>query len=101
MALAFTMGSVFSGYLRRFQAWKFSRRSRKLFLRNKYEDFVDLLEIQIFTNELRPLRQSINFMLTHKSESEIVDMLNIYVNTEENLQTLKRMVRLSCVSHPR
>ncbi len=95
MALAFALGTVMSKYLRKFSDWNFMRRSRKLFLKGDYDDFVDLLEIQLSTNELKPLRKSIEFMQQHMAHEEINHMLNRYVNTEDNLHTLTRMVRLS------
>ena len=95
MALAFALGSLLSRYVKRIGDWNFERRSRKLFLKGLYDDFVDMLEIQISTSELRPLRKSIEFMLQHMNEEQTLIMLNKYVNTEENLQTLTRMVKLS------
>lgn len=95
MAMAFALGTVMSKYIKRIADWRFMRRSRRLFLKGDYDDFVDLIEIQLSTNELRPLRHSIEFMLLHMSRDEIMSMLNRYVNTEEHLQTLTRMVRLS------
>lgn len=95
MALAFALGTVMSKYLRKFSDWNFMRRSRKLFLKGDYDDFVDLLEIQLSTNELKPLRKSIEFMQQHMAHEEIDRMLNRYVNTEDNLHTLTRMVSKS------
>ena len=95
MAMAFALGTVMSKYLRKFSDWNFMRRSRKLFLKGDYDDFVDLLEIQLSTNELKPLRRSIHFMQEQMSKDEIMTLLNRYVNTEDNLHTLTRMVRLS------
>ena len=95
MAMAFALGTVMSKYLRKFSDWNFMRRSRKLFLKGDYDDFVDLLEIQLSTNELKPLRRSIHFMQEQMSQDEIMTLLNRYVNTEDNLHTLTRMVRLS------
>ncbi|GGF79527.1 tetratricopeptide repeat protein [Alteromonas lipolytica] len=95
MAMAFALGTMMSKYLRKFSDWNFMRRSRKLFRKGDYDDFVDLLEIQLSTNELKPLRGSIHFMQQHMSEEEITTLLNRYVNTEDNLHTLSRMVRLS------
>lgn len=95
MALAFALGTVMSKYLRKFSDWNFMRRCRKLFLKGDYDDFVDLLEIQLSTNELKPLRKSIEFMQQHMTPEEINRLLNRYVNTEDNLHTLTRMVRLS------
>lgn len=95
MAMAFALGTVMSKYLRKFSDWNFMRRSRKLFLKGDYDDFVDLLEIQLSTNELKPLRRSIHFMQQQMTQEEIMSLLNRYVNTEDNLNTLTRMVRLS------
>ena len=95
IAAAFALGTVFSTYIKRIEDWNFNRRSRKLFLQNRYDDFVDMLEIQISTNKLKPLRNSVTFMLTHKSETEIIEVLDRYVNTEENFNTLVRMIKRS------
>ncbi len=95
MALAFSLGTLMSRYIKKFGDWNFSRRSRRLFLNNDYDDFVDMLEIQLSTNELKPLRHSVEFMLQHMTVDEILTMLNRYVNTEEHLHTLTRMVRLA------
>lgn len=95
MALAFALGTLLSRYIRNISDWNFTLRSRKLFLKGDYDDFVDLLEIQISTNQLRPLRKSIDFMLSHMSTAESLTILNQYVNTEDNLNTLTRMVKLS------
>lgn len=95
IAAAFALGTVFSTYIKRIEDWNFNRRSRKLFLQNRYDDFVDMLEIQISTNKLRPLRNSVTFMLTHKTEKEIIEVLDRYVNTEENFNTLVRMIERS------
>lgn len=95
MAMAFALGTVMSRYMRKFGDWNFTRRSRRLFLKGDYDDFVDMLEIQLSTNELRPLRKSVAFMHQHMSTEEILSMLRRYVNTEDNLHTLTRMVKLS------
>ncbi|GBL04478.1 TPR domain protein [Glaciecola sp. KUL10] len=95
IAAAFALGTVFSTYIKRIEDWNFNRRSRKLFLQNRYDDFVDMLEIQISTNKLKPLRNSVTFMLTHKSEKDIIKVLDRYVNTEENFNTLVRMIERS------
>ena len=89
--VATSVGSVF----KYFSSRRFARRSRHLFVMGEYEDFADLLEIQLATNELSPLRDSVNFMLAHKTLAEAINILEHYVNTEDNLNTLKRMITLS------
>ncbi|MBL4940231.1 MAG: hypothetical protein JKY81_01060 [Colwellia sp.] len=92
MALAFLFASVLNRYLIKFSGWRFSRKSKLLFRQGDYDDFTDLLEIQIAHNALRPLRNSINFMLQHKNTEEAIHILSLYVNTEDNFQILKRMI---------
>ena len=89
--VATSMGSVF----KYFSSRRFARRSRHLFVMGEYEDFSDLLEIQLATNELSLLRDSVNFMLAHKTPDEAIDILEHYVNTEDKRNTLKRMITLS------
>jgi len=92
MALAFLVASILNRYLLRFSAWRFSRKSKTLFIQGHYDDFTDLLEIQIANSALKPLRQSVNFMLQHKDPEEAIEILELYVNTEDNFQVLKRMI---------
>jgi tetratricopeptide (TPR) repeat protein len=92
MAFAFLLASVLNRYLMQFTQWRFSRKSKSLFIKGEYDDFTDLLEIQIANNALSMLAKSLNFMLQHKSSEEAIEMLELYVNTEENLQILKRMI---------
>lgn len=94
-ACAFMLGSVLSSYVRRISSWRFSVKSRRLFLKGDYDDFADLLEIQLTTNELKPLRQSLKFMLHHKTLEEVTTILNTHVNSEDNLKTFERMIRLN------
>jgi len=93
MALAFLLASVMNRYLIRFTEWRFERKSKTLFLKGDYDDFADLLELQISNNSLKPLRHSLNFMLQHKSTDEAVNILDLYVNTEDNFHVLKRMIQ--------
>lgn len=92
MAFAFLLASVLNRYLIQLSQWRFSRKSKSLFIKGEYDDFTDLLEIQIANNTLKMLSRSLNFMLQHKSPDEAIEMLELYVNTEENLQILKRMI---------
>lgn len=94
-ACAFMLGSMLSSYVRQFSSWRFSVKSRRLFLKGDYNDFADLLEIQLTTNELKPLRQSLRFMLDHKSLEQVIEILNTHVNSEDNLRTFERMIRLN------
>ena len=95
--LGFFFGSLLSGYATGFRERQFISKSRKMFMIGQYDDFADLLEIQLAENNLRPLRQSLNFMLQNKSLEESSEILSKYVNSEENLNTLLRMIRLSDV----
>ena len=60
----------------------------------QYEGFADVLESQLVANDLRPLRESLSFMLENKSLEESTEILSLYVNSEQNLNTLLRMIRL-------
>lgn len=93
--LGFFFGSLLSTYVTAFRERQFSSKSRKMFMVGQYDDFADLLEIQLTENNLRPLRHSLSFMLEHKSLEESSEILSKYVNSEENLNTLLRMIRLS------
>jgi len=93
MAFAFLLASVMNRYLMRFTEWRFERKSKTLFLKGDYDDFADLLELQISNNSLKPLRHSLNFMLQHKTTEEAVNILDLYVNTEDNFHVLKRMIQ--------
>lgn len=93
MAFAFLLASVMNRYLMRFTEWRFERKSKTLFLKGDYDDFADLLELQISNNSLKPLRHSLNFMLQHKSTDEAINILDLYVNTEDNFHVLKRMIQ--------
>lgn len=92
MALAFLLASILNRYLIKFSDWRFIRKSKILFIQGHYDDFTDLLEIQIGNNALKPLRNSITFMLQHKESDEAINILSLYVNTEDNFQILKRMI---------
>ena len=70
-------------------------RSKRLFVVGQYDDFTDVLEIQLGENNLYPLRRSLDFMLAHKSPEESADILSRYVNREDNLNTLIRMIKLN------
>lgn len=93
--LGFFFGSLLSTYVAGFRERQFISKSRKMFMVGQYDDFADLLEIQLTENNLRPLRNSLSFMLEHKSLEESSEILSKYVNSEENLSTLLRMIRLS------
>jgi len=93
--LGFFFGSMMSGWAKRFLAWRFINNSRKTFLAGDFEDYADMLEIQLTTNELKPLRNSLNFMLEHRTLEQAIELLEQYVNNEDNLKTLTRMLRLS------
>ncbi|SFB98675.1 tetratricopeptide repeat protein [Pseudoalteromonas denitrificans] len=93
MAFAFLLASIMNTYLIRFSEWRFEKKSKSLFLKGDYDDFADLLELQIGSNSLKPLRHSLSFMLLHKSSEEALNILELYVNTDENFQVLKRMIK--------
>ncbi|PCI62797.1 MAG: hypothetical protein COB35_02550 [Gammaproteobacteria bacterium] len=92
MALAFLVASIINRYLITLSAWRYSWKSKMLFLKGDFDDFTDLLEIQIANNSLKSLRHSLNFMLQHKSPEEVIEILELYVNTEDNFKILKRMI---------
>lgn len=95
MVLVFVLGMVMFKYLCKFFDWNFMCCSCKFFLKGDYDDFVDLLEIQLLINELKLLCKSIEFMQQYMVYEEINCMLNCYVNIEDNLYILICMVRLS------
>jgi len=95
LAVGFFLGSILSGFYRRFNERRFVARSKRLFLVGQYDDFADVLEIQLAESSLRPLRRSLSFMLERKSMEESADILSKYVNSEDNLNTLLRMIKLS------
>ena len=99
IAFAFMLGGTLNNLIKRISNSRFSLKSRRLFLKGYYEDFADVLEIQLSTNELRPLRHSLNFMLKHKSMDESIKILEHHVNSNSNLETLVRMIRLSNENH--
>ena len=95
LAVGFFLGSMLSGAVRAFNEWRILSRSKRLFLIGQYDDFADNLEIQLGEHNLRPLRRSLAFMLEHKPLAECEEILSNYVNTEENLNTLTRMIRMN------
>ena len=95
LAMGFFLGSMLSGAVRSFNERRVLSRSKRLFLIGQYNDFADNLEMQLGDNNLRPLRRSLAFMLEHKSLDDSIDILNRYVNTEDNLHTLTRMIRMN------
>ena len=99
LAFAFMLGGTLNNLITKLSNWRFSRKSRRLFLQGYFEDFADVLEIQLATNELRPLRHSLIFMLKHKSVAESIGILEQHVNSTANLETLTRMIRLSNDKH--
>jgi len=94
LALGFLLANLTGGFISNFTSKRFMNKARKHFMDGRYDDFADLLEIQLTTNELKTLRNSLDFMLEHKTLAEAVKILQDYVNTEENLNTLKRMITL-------
>ena len=93
LAVGFFLGSMLNVAVRGFNERRILARSKRLFLIGQYDDFADNLEIQLGENNLRPLRHSLAFMLEHKTMAECLEILSSHVNTEENLQTLTRMIR--------
>ena len=95
LAIGFFLGSVLSGIFRKFTERRYAAHAKRLFKIGQYDEFADVLEIQLAENNLRPLRRSLAFMLENKSLDECIEIFSQYVNTEENLNTLTRMIRLS------
>lgn len=95
LALGFLLASATGGTLAKLSAKRFVSKTRRHFMVGQYEDFADLLEIQLSTNALKPLRESLEFMLQHKSLDQSVSILENHVNNEENLNTLIRMIKLA------
>ncbi|MFT5484498.1 MAG: tetratricopeptide (TPR) repeat protein, partial [Halieaceae bacterium] len=91
LAMGFFLGNMLSGFAQGFRERRFTKKSKRLFMVGQYDDFADMLEIQLTENNLRPLRSSVSFMLEHKSVEEGCEILSKYVNSEENLNTLLRM----------
>lgn len=95
LAVGFFLGSLLSGAARNFRERRFIAKSKRLFMVGQYEDFADVLEIQLLENNLRPLRESLSFMLEHKPLQESIVILSDYVNSQNNLNTLIRMIELN------
>jgi tetratricopeptide (TPR) repeat protein len=95
LGLGFFLGTLISGAVTNFKSRRLIARSKRHFLRGQYENFVDVLEIQLAENNLHPLRECLKFMREHKTLQESSEILSGYVNTRENLNTLLRMVELN------
>lgn len=92
LVIGIWLGTTLNTIGARVARWRFRMHSKKLFLANDFDDFADLLEIQLASNELKPLRESMAFMLTHKTLSESIEILEEYVNSPDHLATFKRML---------
>ncbi|MEH6592487.1 MAG: tetratricopeptide repeat protein [Halioglobus sp.] len=95
LAIGFFLGSLLSGSLRSYRERRFFANSKKLFTVGHYEVFADMLETQLSENNFKPLRQSLAFMLEHKTMDESTQILSKHVNSEDNLKTLVRMIKNS------
>lgn len=92
LVLGIWLGTTINTIGSRVARWRFRLRSKKLFLAGDYDDFADLLEIQLASNELKPLRESMAFMLRHKSLTDAIAILDEYVNSPDHLATFVRML---------
>lgn len=99
LALGFLLASATGGIFAKLSARRFNRKTRRHFMVGQFEDFADLLEIQLSTNALKPLRESLEFMLVNKGLDESILILENHVNNEDNLATLIRMIRLAASRH--
>jgi tetratricopeptide (TPR) repeat protein len=95
LALGFLLASATGGILAKFASRRIVKKARRHFLDGQYDEFSDLLEIQLSKNELKALRASLEFMLENKDLDEAIDVLNTYVNDEGNLATFIRMIKLA------
>ena len=95
LAMGFFLGTVLSGSVRSFTERRWIAKSKRLFMIGQYDNFADLLEIQLSENNLRLLRHSLRFMLEQKTLEESSEILSQYVNSEDNLNTLLRMIKLN------
>ncbi|MER2490879.1 tetratricopeptide repeat protein [Catenovulum sediminis] len=93
LVIGIWLGTTLNTIGARIGRWRFRRHSKKLFLANDFDDFADLLEIQLASNELKPLRESMAFMLRHKSLDESIAILEEYVNRPDHLDTFIRMLK--------
>lgn len=93
LVIGIWLGTTLNSIGARIARWRFRVRSKKLFLANEFDDFADLLEIQLASNELKPLRESMAFMLSHKSLQESIDILEEYVNRPDHLASFIRMLK--------
>ncbi len=67
-------------------------RARKAFEQNKYDDFTDLMEGLLDTENFSPLRANLRELIQRRSYEEAQVILNKYVNTLERLPTLLRIL---------
>lgn len=85
---AFLVNSLMAPIALRFKL----RRARKAFEDNKYDDFTDLMEGLLDSENFSPLRSNLKELIQQKSYQEAQVILNKYVNTLERLPTLLRIL---------
>jgi len=85
---AFLMNSLMAPIALRFKL----NRARKAFEENKYDDFTDLMEGLLDTENFSPLRANLRQLIQQRSYEEAQIILNKYVNTLERLPTLLRIL---------
>ncbi|WP_440905768.1 hypothetical protein ACMZOO_05740 [Catenovulum sp. SX2] len=93
LVIGIWLGTTLNSIGAKVARWRFRSHSKKLFLANDFDDFADLLEIQLSSNELKPLRESMAFMLRHKTLEESIAILEEYVNRPDHLETFVRMLK--------
>jgi Flp pilus assembly protein TadD len=85
---AFLVNSLMAPIALRFKL----SRARKAFEEDKYDDFTDLMEGLLDSENFSPLRSNLKELIQRKSYQEAQVILNKYVNTLERLPTLLRIL---------
>ena len=92
LVIGIWLGTTLNTFGAAIKRWKDGRRSKKHFLEGDYVAFTDLLEMQAGENNIVGLRKNIDFMLKHKSADEAKKIIEDYVDFEEIMRMLMRMI---------